>query len=372
MNISLKKIGTLIIFIVSISILSGWGLFEPQATITSIEVDAATLAESYDIDTFELSSINIKVTYSDGKFRLIPITEAMLSSEDQALLSTVGEHIITINYEGFTKIITLNLSTKLTSKKYVYFGSFPQTVVADSNLISSLNSLTSTNTKGYYEYEGCEYMKAKATPYSNIYQFMNGETIKYGTTYYFKVEPIKWRVLEEVDDTYTLLSEYIIDKQIFDNSSNNYENSIMREWLNNVFYNLSFSTLEKTSILTTVVDNSASTTISSSNPNACNNTNDKVYLLSYQEAISSTYGFTLNSARTSFTTDLVRAIGVYMAIDSKYYANGNWWLRSPYLFYEFQSMNIDDYGSIQPFNPVYTAAIGARPAIRIIASKYNQ
>ncbi|MFA5482347.1 MAG: hypothetical protein WC278_03170 [Bacilli bacterium] len=81
MNISLKKIGTLIIFIVSIFILSGWGLFEPQATITSIEVDAATLAESYDIDTFELSSINIKVTYSDGKFRLIPITEAMLSSE---------------------------------------------------------------------------------------------------------------------------------------------------------------------------------------------------------------------------------------------------------------------------------------------------
>ena len=145
---------------------------------------------------------------------------------------------------------------------------------------------------------------------------------------------------------YTLLSEYIIDKQIFDNAFNNYERSEMREWLNNSFYNKSFSTLEKTRILTTIVDNSASTTISSSNPNACNNTNDKVYLLSYQEARSSTYGFTQNSARTSTTTDYARAIGVYMATDSKHYENGNWWLRSPYLFNEFYSNNIDDYGQL--------------------------
>ena len=133
------------------------------------------------------------------------------------------------------------------------------------------------------------------------YKFINGSTIQSRQTYYFKVEPIKWRVLEEADGTYTLLSEYIIDNQVFCTSrdnrtigdqtiyANNYEHSTIREWLNNAFYNKAFSTPEKGSILTTLVDNSASTTASSTNPYFSNNTMDKVYLLSYQESISSTY-----------------------------------------------------------------------------------
>ena len=98
---------------------------------------------------------------------------------------------------------------------YVYYGTYPQTVVDDSSLISSLNSLTSTNANGYYEFEGEEYAKVVAHPYRTGYKFMNGSTIQSLQTYYFKVEPIKWRVLEEADGTYTLLSEYIIDKQVF-------------------------------------------------------------------------------------------------------------------------------------------------------------
>ena len=153
---------------------------------------------------------------------------------------------------------------------YVYYGTYPQTVVDDSSLISSLNSLTSTNANGYYEFEGEEYAKVVAHPYATGHKFINGSTIS-GQTYYFKVEPIKWRVLEEADGTYTLLSEYIIDGQAFYTSfnnrtigdqtiyANNYEHSTIREWLNNAFYNKAFSTPEKVSILTTLVDNSAST-----------------------------------------------------------------------------------------------------------------
>ena len=102
---------------------------------------------------------------------------------------------------------------------YVYYGTYPQTVVDDSSLISSLNSLTSTNANGYYEFEGEEYAKVVAHPSGNGYKFINGSTIQSLQTYYFKVEPIKWRVLEEADGTYTLLSEYIIDKQVFYTSS---------------------------------------------------------------------------------------------------------------------------------------------------------
>ena len=68
MNISIKKIGTLVLFMVSIFILSGCEFLTSQSTITSIEVEATTLEDSYDIDTFELSSISIKVSFSDGKF----------------------------------------------------------------------------------------------------------------------------------------------------------------------------------------------------------------------------------------------------------------------------------------------------------------
>ncbi|MFA7506614.1 MAG: DUF6273 domain-containing protein, partial [Bacilli bacterium] len=259
---------------------------------------------------------------------------------------------------------------------YVYYGTYPQTVVDDSALISSLNTLTSTNASGYFEFEGEEYSKVVATPHRSGYKFINGSTIQSGQTYYFKVEPIKWRVLEETDGTYTLLSEYIIDKQVFYTSSdnrtiggqtiyaNNYEHSTIREWLNNAFYNKAFTAPEKGGILTSFVDNSASTTPSSTNPYFSNDTLDKVYLLSYQEATSSTYGSSTSSTRRAVTTDYARAVGAYMNTSTSYYGNGYWWLRSPdnsnssYAYYA----SVDGY-----FSSIYVdySIYGARPAIKI-------
>ncbi len=274
---------------------------------------------------------------------------------------------------------------------YVYYGTYPQTVVDDSSLISSLNSLTSTNANGYYQYEGSEYAKVVAHPYpyGTGYKFLNDSTIQSDQTYYFKVEPIKWRVLEEADGTYTLLSEYIIDKQVFYTSrdnrtiggqtiyANNYEHSTIREWLNNDFYNKAFSSLEKGSILTTLVDNSASTTASSTNPYFSNNTMDKVYLLSYQEARSSTYGFSTSNnspapTRFAVTTDYARAVGAYMSTSTyRYsYGNGYWWLRSPIYNNSLHASNVNYYGEITNsksvgHNFVSNTGYGARPAIKI-------
>jgi uncharacterized repeat protein (TIGR02543 family) len=260
---------------------------------------------------------------------------------------------------------------------YVYYGTYPQTVVDDSSLISSLNSLTSTNANGYYEFEGEEYAKVLAHPFGNGYKFINGSTIQSHQTYYFKVEPIKWRVLEEADGTYTLLSEYIIDKQVFNASlenrtigdqtiyANNYEHSTIREWLNNAFYNKAFSTPEKGSILTTLVDNSASTTTSSTNPYVSNNTMDKVYLLSYQEARSSTYGFSTSSTRRAVTTDYARAVGASMNISTSYYGNCSWWLRSPHSNYSNNAHFVDNGHNIYNHNNVNRSDYGARPAIKI-------
>ena len=187
-------------------------------------------------------------------------------------------------------------------------------------------------------------------------------------------------VLEEADGTYTLLSEYIIDKQVFYTSSynktigdqtiyaNNYEHSTIREWLNNAFYNKAFSSPEKGSILTTLVDNSASTTGYSTNHYFSNNTMDKVYLLSYQESISSTYGFStdasFSSTRTAVTTDYARAVGAYMNTTTSYYGNGYWWLRSPYNDYSSLAHNVNDDGNIIDYS-VNNSYNGARPAIKI-------
>jgi len=63
---------------------------------------------------------------------------------------------------------------------YVYYGTYPQTVVDDSSIISSLNSLTLTNANGYYEFEGEEYAKVVAHPCQTGYKFINGETITNG------------------------------------------------------------------------------------------------------------------------------------------------------------------------------------------------
>ena len=264
---------------------------------------------------------------------------------------------------------------------YVYYGTYPQTVVDDSSLISSLNSLTSTNANGYYEFEGKEYAKVVATPYLSVYKFINGSTIQSGQTYYFKVEPIKWRVLEEADGTYTLLSEYIIDKQVFYTSrdnrtiggqtiyANNYEHSTIREWLNNAFYNKAFTSIEKGGILTSFVDNSASTTASSTNPYFSNNTMDKVYLLSYQESISSTYGFRTStgssSTRTAVTTDYARAVGAFMFTSTSYYGNGIWLLRSPSNSNSILAHNVNYDGNMFYYYYVNYSNYGARPAIKI-------
>ena len=82
--------------------------------------------------------------------------------------------------------------------------------------------------------------------------------------------------------------------------ANNYKYSTIREWLNEAFYNTAFTDNEKELIQTTTVDNTAKSTNpdtfttefnNGTNEYACSNTQDKVFLLSEQEATSSMYGF---------------------------------------------------------------------------------
>ncbi len=258
---------------------------------------------------------------------------------------------------------------------YIYFGSYPQTKVTDDPLIASLNTLagempTNANCQkwtsylyfiygtvsNYMWYIDVEYSEAKYRgvyftsyrPYycyadsSFSYQDNNGYDTS--TIYWFKYEPIKWQILEEMDGCITIVAELALDCQQFyhtredDDSTrevngndvyeNNYEESEIRAWLNDTFFNAAFNDLQKALIQTVTVDNSSASTRNASSY-ACDNTKDKVWLLSYNEAFSKYSG---NLVRAKTCTDYARCQGcpVYSSASStSYKGNCTWWLRSP-------------------------------------------
>ncbi len=282
--------------------------------------------------------------------------------------------------------------------KYVYFGSYPQTKVTNSTLTTSLNSLagalpTSGNNQkwtsyGYYisgsvsnymwyidvEYSEAKYRGVYFTSYrpyyctnrsssSNGYQDDNGYYTS--TVYWFKYEPIKWQILEESNGYATILADLALDSQQYDydgSYSNNYANSTIRAWLNDTFYNTAFNDFQKALIQTVTVDNSASSTGSSSNSYACANTNDKVWLLSYTEAFNKY--FSSNSERTKKSSDYAKSQGCWTSKISGYEGNCYWWLRSPYFSNSYRAWSVSDDG-IYDIYSVYLTNSGVVPALKI-------
>ena len=263
-----------------------------------------------------------------------------------------NDYFATLSRDDDRYVLSLNEQwgiTPVVTGKTVTYGLYPQTNVNDEELLTTLNALPETD--GYYFYENAYYAKTIATQNNSNLKFNNGTTIVNGTTYWFKCEPISWTILtyDYVDGDgdhlgYYLLSDVLLDTHCYHNSASartiddktidasNYEYSDIRTWLNDDFYNSAFA-LGNSYIQTTTVDNSASTTNSSSNPNACNNTQDNVFLPSYQDYKNSNYGF-VNSedpteTRYCKTTDWARARGAWYQTNSSGQYNTYYWTRSP-------------------------------------------
>ena len=207
------------------------------------------------------------------------------------------------------------------------------------------------------------------------------------TVYWFKYEPIKWRILSEEGGEALILCEMIIDSQeyyINSNShdggyANNYAISTIRAWLNDTFYNTAFNDLQKEIIQLTTVDNSARSTNPNNNATAfnsgkntcaCANTEDHIFLLSEQEVTNSAYGFNAgysnyDTARRMQTSDYSRATGAHMSTSTDYYGNGYWWLRSPSYDYSSSARFVDGVGSASNYLDVYRTYVGVVPALVI-------
>lgn len=98
-------------------------------------------------------------------------------------------------------------------------------------------------------------------------------------------EIIEWKIVKKEDGKAFVVSRTSVEELPFDeNGSNNYAKSTIRAWLNNEFYNESFRSEElRKRILETKVDNSLASTMDETNENVCENTFDKVFLLSLKE-----------------------------------------------------------------------------------------
>ncbi len=283
-----------------------------------------------------------------------------------------------------------------TVSKTVTYGLYPQTNVNDSTLISNLNTLTTPESNGWYLYEGEYYAKVTAKPYDSNYVFNNGNTIVDGTTYWFLCEAITWDILSNSDDQYYLLSDVLLDAHCYYTSTssrtinnktvyaNNYQYSDIRAWLNGYdgssysvsdysnagFLDTAFA-LDYSYIQTTTVDNSAATTDSIVNKYACENTDDKIFLPSYQDYLNSSYGFSKStyssSTRECKTTDYARARGAYYGTYSDYLYNGWYWTRSPHSSLSDRAWGVDSDGNLRGRYVHYTYG-SVRPSLSLLIS----
>ena len=224
-----------------------------------------------------------------------------------------------------------NGTQEINGKSYdiVTFGSFPQSEKTDDTI--TVNESEAKTAGSYTYYKGSD----------------NEWYAKLGSKY-FKVEPIKWRILTtDYNGTKKklLLAENILINKVYHASFNNYENSYIRAYLTGDFYNTAFTTEEQNAIATTTVINDARSTNSDSNATQFNGgvnqyasdnaTSDKIFLLSEQEVTKDDYGFATydaygtESTRIRKVTAFARESGTLVSTDSVYEDVGYWWLRSP-------------------------------------------
>ena len=282
---------------------------------------------------------------------------------------------------------------------YIYFGYWPQTCEKDENVVAKLNEIAGKpplprdkeNPYNWESHEGTTYMWQKIVIYNgtkylgvqmneyrvsgidNLYDDITDNGYYRLNVYWFKYEPIKWRILTTSGSSAFIMSDIALDffsmqpdrksenrdglRASYNNSpgvpdgtyANNWEYSFIRSWLNETFYNEVFNDLQKEIIQTTRLDNSAR----SCNPNEypkyygyaenagknkyadqCNDTDDKIFLLSLRDVTTTAYGFNKDvkaedPARNLKASDFAKFHGVSMGNTQKDYVT--WYTRSPSL-----------------------------------------
>jgi len=220
--------------------------------------------------------------------------------------------------------------------KTVIYGFYPQTHVSDDTIISALNSLSPAS-NGYYLYNNDYYAKVTAKLYnSESYTFSTNVNIVNGNTYYFKVEPISWKVLSINNNEILLLTEKLLDACCFneDYTSNTFSSSTINTFINTTFYYQAFFENDE---------------------DIKGNKGERVSLLSSSDYLNASYGFdttdSLSTSRTAKVTDYALARGAWVnKRDNAYKGNSSYWSKSPSTEYSYAAIAINSAGVLAEYS----------------------
>ncbi len=254
--------------------LEGLYLYENGVKGEKISDNNCFTMPDHDIVIFAQLQIEYPLAYSiiDEKLGAVYVSSWAPGDKEVVLTTLECEYFDFIgwydcsNYECLTtelsyKFVMPTHSVRLTTRyksqeTSISFGEYPQTIVKDNDLAKELDKIDELNSRGYIEYQGNEYYRDSTSlgisPNSNI---PSGELHTSKSTYfYFKVEPIKWYKINELNDgTSVLLSKGALtwnqlQESDIANGKLNYKNSSFRTYLNTTFYNNSFTSEEKNKI----------------------------------------------------------------------------------------------------------------------------
>ena len=271
----------------------------------------------------------------------------------------------------------------------VWFGSYPQSEVTDSDPIySSLQNANGWDARNDLMLDGNRYrrMKKGDATYSDssgsYYNWPDADTY-----HYFKYEPVKWRVLKIEDNQALLLSDAALDAQQYHTAEadTTWEASTIRSWLNAYdssynqqktdyssrnFIDCAFTPDEQSAIAVTSLVNADN--LSHGTPGG-NHTTDKIFLLSESEVYGESaapYGFVsdrneYDEARRSKSSTYAKAMGVYSSIGEIFKDNCHWCLRSPGESPK-KAVEVNTYGIVNSnWCFVYFRNVGVRAALNL-------
>ena len=233
--------------------------------------------------------------------------------------------------------------------EYIWFGQYQQTcligVTSDSD--PALAGLV----------EGVDYIKEARNP---------------GVDEYYKIEPVRWRILEQNGNQYILISEAILDSRIFTNATTGqttrWATSDIRAWLNSTgsysssgFYAKAFSNDEMT-----LIDDTVLTDVS---------TTDKIYLLDYDTSIDTNYFADRLDLFPEYKNNTYGQLKMnVISFGTSYY--GYWWLRTftadipghgTYLYPLAVNRDADNQAAIY----ANSVGVGIRPMLTITLGNDN-
>ena len=154
-------------------------------------------------------------------------------------------------------------------------------------------------------------------------QYKVGDTVSFGRYPQDedgKVKPIEWTVMKRKGNKALLLSKYVLDAQQYNKKFEEvtWETSDIRRWLNSDFYTTAFNDIEQRKIADTLVRTENNPTYGTTGEN---NTEDKVFLLSVEEAESL---FMNDGKRRGKPTQYAKKADI-LTVEGY----SCWWLRSP-------------------------------------------